>query len=435
LQQGTAASIQDAEQLLTRVVELEPTAVDAHLTLVDIAMRRGDYAGARDRAIRGRGVNPHNHRMLLARARAELGLGNSAMALELVRAALRESTSDRDVLTVFAEVALATNQRGTLSEALTAVLAGTAENPHDEQLQRAAARLLTALDRADEAIARLEQYRSTAGGDPGPEVLLVLAELYFRQGAMAQAGALTHEAHERYADHPKALRALVLWHATQQEPAGIQALMRDFQPQTLDEAALASLAAAALARAGAAYTETALQLFERACAAAPESTAAQLGLAYLRFQTGAPDRAVELYRAVLAREPANVRVLNDLAWALAVGQGRLAEALELANRGLELEPGNLHLRDTRAAILLKLPGRTDDARHDVEYCLRDAAADNAARARALLRLARICALEQDVSGARVHLEEARAIDAAGSVFDADERRELAELSALAASAG
>jgi len=50
---------------------------------------------------------------------------------------------------------------------------------------------------------------------------------------------------------------------------------------------------------------------------------------------------------------------NDLAWILQEHYHRYAAALEPANRGLRLEPDELHLLDTRGTILSNLPDKPD----------------------------------------------------------------------------
>src|SRR5690606_15260563 len=49
--EGTPAALREAEGLMRQVTELEPGAVDASLSLIDMYMQRGDYAAARATAL------------------------------------------------------------------------------------------------------------------------------------------------------------------------------------------------------------------------------------------------------------------------------------------------------------------------------------------------------------------------------------------------
>ncbi len=61
LGEGTEESRRKAQQLLERVIQIAPTAVDAHLALYQLAMQRRDYAASRDLIIRRLGAQPGGH--------------------------------------------------------------------------------------------------------------------------------------------------------------------------------------------------------------------------------------------------------------------------------------------------------------------------------------------------------------------------------------
>ena len=72
-----------------------------------------------------------------------------------------------------------------------------------------------------------------------------------------------------------------------------------------------------------------------------------------------PD-AERLFRAILARDPLNANTLNYFGYMLADRGLRLAEALQLIDRALVIEPGNPAYLDSRGWALFKL-GRAADA--------------------------------------------------------------------------
>jgi tetratricopeptide (TPR) repeat protein len=151
---------------------------------------------------------------------------------------------------------------------------------------------------------------------------------------------------------------------------------------------------------------------------------ARLGLASSLYRTGNADGAEKLYRQLLEQYPNNVRILNDLAWILQEHYQRYAEALGLANRGLNLSPRNLHLLDTRAAIFLHLPDRLADARKDFERIVELTGADAGRQTKSLLLLGRICVKLNDVDAAKRHLQRALEMDQKSNVLTTEERSEI-----------
>ena len=192
----------------------------------------------------------------------------------------------------------------------------------------------------------------------------------------------------------------------------------------------ASMSAAASVLASAKskqYVAEAVRLYEDVVKAVPTSTEARLGLASAAYLADDADRAKGIYGQLLKQNPLNVRALNDLAWVLQEHDHDYEAALELADKGLALAPGNRNLLDTRGVILSNLPGRLEDARKDFEKLLGIAPADSEARAKALLRLGKACARLKDQAAAEQYLREALRIDARKDVFDPEERSEIRDL--------
>ena len=83
LQESSPQSLASAREKLEAAVKLEPTAANAHLALIGIAMQEEEYRTACDYAISACASNPNNLALLLARGRAELALGNLSTAIQL----------------------------------------------------------------------------------------------------------------------------------------------------------------------------------------------------------------------------------------------------------------------------------------------------------------------------------------------------------------
>ena len=287
LEERTPASLQAAKQKLENAVQLEPTAVDAYLALIGLAMQEQKYEAARDDAILALGSNPNHPALLLARGRSELALGNTPMAAELAHLALRQDP----------------NSVGTL---------------------------LTA--------------------------------------------------------------------------ASI----------------LSSLGSVELKREG-------IKLLEQAVTLSPTLVDARLNLASSLYEVGDADKAEAVYRDALARYPDDTRVLNDLAWILQEHRRRYDDALALANKGLSLAPGNVHLLDTRGTILSNMPDRLAEAKSDFEKIVALSSSDTRRKARTLLQLGRVCVKLNDLPDAKQHLNDALEIDQQANVLTQDERSEITNI--------
>jgi Flp pilus assembly protein TadD len=170
-------------------------------------------------------------------------------------------------------------------------------------------------------------------------------------------------------------------------------------------------------------------IFEEVTAVEPANVSAHKGLAQAAYRLGESDVAEQAYRRLLQLDPDSWQALNDLAWILAHDRGEdgLSEAAALANRGLSLQPDNAHLLDTRGVILLKL-GRLEEARRDLEKCVRLSGGQQVTLAKALFHLGQALArITGEGGAARAALENANGIDETHKVFSAEERAEIARL--------
>ena len=99
-------------------------------------------------------------------------------------------------------------------------------------------------------------------------------------------------------------------------------------------------------------TQGGIDALEQATSVDPRLAGAQLLLASLYERSGATEKAIERYRAVIAAAPSNIMALNNLAFSLATTRkDALPEALTLARRANTLAPGNASILDTLAWIL------------------------------------------------------------------------------------
>lgn len=462
-EEATAEAVTTARAKLERVVKSEPTAVDAHLALINIAIQRGEYETARDHAIRAAGSNPNHPKLLFARARAEVALGNIRMAAELAHLLLADDPNSIPAMELLVDAGLRANDSSLLNEAIEVgrvirqsdpnnmaaltMIVGKAlqsrdatllnkalgllelehrSNPTDESLLVTRAQVLLVLGRAQEAIPECEAYCGTQEGRDCVRARLTLADLYRVTGDMDRAGQRIEQAEHLDPNNLAVIHARFLWLVAQKRSDELEKISEKYlsakeqNPGTLVAAGsiLAAMDTPSLKQEG-------MKLFEHAWTLAPGLLTARLGVATTAYQMGDTERAKALYADLIEQYPSDVRILNDWAWILQEQEHDFEAALELANRGLNLAPEDPHLLDTRGTILTSMPGRLVDARRDFAKLAELAREDTSAKAKALLQLGRVCMKLDEASQAKQHLETALEIDGKVGVFTPEERSEIA----------
>ena len=428
LEEATPQSLKTAREKLSNVIKLEPTAVDAHLVLIGIAMQEGEYETARDCAIRAVGSNPNNLALLSARGRAELAMENTQMAAELAHLVLQKDPNNTEARDVLVAAALSSRDSSLLEEARTLFKSAVGSDPTDEKLLLSQAHFLVSMELPQTAIPELKAYCQTKEGSSSVAAIVTLADLYRLCGDMDQAKQRIEQAERVDPNNQVVIHARFLWLVAQnrfEELAGISSAYlsaKEQNPTTLVRAAsvLAALDSVTLKKEG-------LKLYEHAVTLSPTLVNARLGLASTLYQTGNAERAEKIYQELLEQHPNDIRILNDLAWILQEHYHRYAAALELANKGLSLAPDELHLLDTRGTILSNLADRLADARNDFERLVELSPLNTPQQAKALLQLGRICAKLNDLVQAEQHLKTALEIDRKIDVFTPDERSEITEI--------
>ena len=184
----------------------------------------------------------------------------------------------------------------------------------------------------------------------------------------------------------------------------VESLRADF-PGT-PEAALVQMTAAEaqLARDD---RNGAIESLTRAAGIVPEMPAVHVQLASLHEQAGEEAKAVEGYRRVIALQPRNVIALNNLAYRLAMDDGNLDEALELAQRARTLAPDSAGVADTLGWVY-HLRGDGAEAVKLLREAAKRAPNQPEIRLHAAFALAQTSALSE----ARGHLDAALKLDAA-----------------------
>jgi tetratricopeptide (TPR) repeat protein len=102
----------------------------------------------------------------------------------------------------------------------------------------------------------------------------------------------------------------------------------------------------------------------------PKSVPLLVCLADLRDLQGRYAESVALYREALRQDGRNVEALNNLAWLLALQEGKGAEALALIERAITVAGPAPELLDTRAVIFLAM-GRGARAMQDLQEAIAE----------------------------------------------------------------
>ena len=432
LNEGTAAAREAAEALLDRIVEVEPVAVDAHLKRMDLALERGDQLAARDMAVLAMGANPDDARVLLARAEIERALGNAEAARTMARLLLKTDPLNAAGLELLTQLALEGGTAALIDEARESLERAFKQDVVDPRMHKARLLVLEAQGQAAQAEAQLHQM-CPHESEACAELWLALVELNWHLGRLEPFNQRLARAAQAAPGSPAVLEWQIRGLAAQQEYDKITALIDD---GPLDALTAEVLGTAGMALAGAkqvAHRQRALMCLERSLQKTQTGSDFWFSAAGQVYQLGHAERAIELYQSLLEADPENARALNDLAWILADAKQDYEVALLLANRGLAVEPTNVHLLDTRGVILSNMPGRLEDARRDFEECAARKPADTTGRARVLLRLAAVTSDLGDQAATQKYLQEALAIDRRLDVFSTQERQRIATLQATGSS--
>jgi tetratricopeptide (TPR) repeat protein len=439
LREGTPQSVTEAKGILEDIVKRDPTSIQAHVSLIGLAMQEGQYQTAADLAVRALESNPTNPALLTARARAELLLGYPPTAAKFARQALQRDPNSLDAIDVFSQASLSNQGQSLQGEARTLLDAAVRRMPSNARLLMLRAQFHTSLNQPQAAVPELEVYCRTSEGSNDIPAQVTLADLYRAMGDMAKADEVIKQLEQSHRDELVVVHARFLWLVVQKRfedlkqigSAYVHARNQDLGTFLRAGGMLVSFEPPELKAEG-------IKLLEHAVSLWPASADARLTLASAQYQMGDAAGAEKTYRELLRLRPDETRAMNDLAWILQERFQRYEEALKLANQGLAVGAKtsgvgspNVFLLDTKGTILQKMDGRLPEARKTFEEILRALAIsrwpDLRREARTNLRLGEICIKLKDATAARKYLDGALAIDRKDNVLTPQEREEIGRL--------
>jgi tetratricopeptide (TPR) repeat protein len=208
----------------------------------------------------------------------------------------------------------------------------------------------------DASIAAFGAAKSLTPTDPEIDAYLVQAHLTARR--FDRAEALARESLVRDPDQPRMVRLRAQGLLKAGKAAEATKLLEDGMAKQPDSrefvVGLADL------YADQKRTADALRLLEQARTAFGADPSLTMRIAHVYEGGGRLGDAEKELRTLMAEDPLNADAMNSLSYMLAEHNVRLPEAVELAQRALQVEPGNPAYLDTLGWALFR-QGRTDEA--------------------------------------------------------------------------
>ncbi len=379
-------------------------------------------------------ANPNSRPLRMARAKVELALGYGRTAFTLADQVLENDASNAEALAIAVNGALASRDRRLLEQVAMRIDAAAGRVSDDHRLV-ARAHVYLALQQPQRAVPELEAYCKTDAGSSHVPALVALTNLYRVTGDMDRADRTIARAEAVAPDRQVVVHTRFLLRVAQNRWADLKGISSAYiLAGDQDPAMVVSAASRLISLETRELRRDALALYEYAATRWPKSLDARFGLGLTLYTMGEAERAKQIYEQLLREFPNNPQVLNDLAWILQEHDRDFQRALELANQGVRLSQGApelldplLHLLDTRATILMKIPDRLLEAKQDLDQLVRFSPNDSPRLARALLKLGQVCVQLKDLPQAGLHLTRAMEIDRGATVFTAEERSQISEV--------
>jgi tetratricopeptide (TPR) repeat protein len=283
--------------------------------------------------------------------------GNWPKARELLRSALASDENNPAYLTALTRGLLI---HGQASDAEPWLARLEKLQPQSAQAVELKARVLAAQGKANEAVALLKGYTSDK-----PAILGPFAALLRELGQLDAAEAMYRDSVAR-SKQPEA--ALVLAEFLSQRkrlPEALDLLDRAWQTCNPERVGRTSLAVLVRTSADASQVRRVQTRLEEAIGKNPGLISLPFDLANLQLRQGHYPEAEALYRRISEQDKSNEGPLNNLAWVLALAEGKGAEALTVIGQAIDRAGPTPTLLDTRALAYMAT-GRSDLAIKDLE---------------------------------------------------------------------
>ena len=394
ISKGTAPSLTEAKSILNSVVSSNPSSIQAWLMLGSLLMQEGDYNLAHDTALKALSQNPDNRDLLILKASAE-SIQSPGSAAYTYQVLYNQNPNDFNMASRLASAYITAKQYDRALEII-GKMKKLAED--DQQKSRSSLLEISAFYNKGENAKALDVYNEKISETPADSILV-----------LGMFSLLLED--EQY---DKALIEINNWIAKSDKESSDVVLLA---AQSLQ------------AKSSKIAISTSISLLENAKLAFPEDTSILAMLANAYQLSDQVSKAINLYQKILSVKSDNVVVMNNLAWALAT-QGKDAEALEIAEKGIAISPDYVDLIDTAGFIYLNLK-QYDNAEKMFKRCLELYTINNPARSGSLYHLGMTYARMGKKNLAADTLKTALALnDENGGLTDVDRKDALKLLNNL-----
>ncbi|MBN2020371.1 MAG: tetratricopeptide repeat protein [Sedimentisphaerales bacterium] len=348
----TSVSLEQASSILEDIKKEHPATSEVWKLLAETALRRGKPADALNIVLEGLVRLPKDKELLLLKAQIE-GQHSPHLAVPTLTALHELDPNDVQVTTYLADTLVAAGQYEHAMDLLNSQLNVQEKAVDRRMLQISLGTALYKSSKHKEASEIFDSLEKSSPDDPVP--LLVQVRLLSEDKLWPEVDGKIKNWLQSHPDDVNVAVALARQLASDKEN----------EPVKIAE-----------------------DLLRRVIESKPNSASAGYSLALLLQTVGRTNEAVGLYRQVLKNDPKNVVALNNLAWILCEDQKQYRQALDLADKGLEIEPNYVDLLDTRGVTLYRL-GLYQRAADDLSRCILLYPPDSRSLAATNFHLARI----------------------------------------------
>lgn len=313
-----AGNLPRAQAIFEALHKAYPKSPGPDLGLAEVAVRNSDYATAQSFLTEAQNAAPNVSEVYSARARLYILLKNYDAADTQFRKALSLASGKQKLRLEYAD--FLSIQRNMPAKALEQYNQVISQNPGDAVAYFGRGYAFSVLNRPDQAIADLNKAQQLAPRNPLPS--LTLAQLYARTGRSKEALAAVDA-------------------SLKIQPKNIAAFMaRGDIFQQLGQ------------------RKQALEAYDAALRIDPKSEAAMIGLGMTHQAMNNYAEANKFYRRVIANNPRQALVLNNLAWMAAEKKTDLRQAESWARKAADLAPTRADFSDTLGWVYFQ-EGRLD----------------------------------------------------------------------------
>ncbi len=361
-----AGKYDDAEQKLLQVLALRPDSDAAHALLSRVHQARGQTLQQRQELTEALRINPNQLEARLELARNLISGNAAGAALEVLNQAPKQQKEELQWSVERNWALLLSGDRADLDKA---IQQGLARSRLPDLLLQSG---LVKMQAKDYSGARAALNEGLRRSPEDARLLWAVAQTYLLEGHASLASKELREYAERRPHSAQPQLILGRWLLKTGDRAGAKNafLAAKAADPNLAEAdfQLAQL------EANEGKMDEARKRFAELAKRGGYQISAQLWLANIDDRMRNYPAAIDGYRKVLAMSPQNIIALNNLAYLLVTQSGQVDEALNAAQRALELAPGNADIEGTLGWVLYRKGAYESSLRYLKDASQRDGSA-------------------------------------------------------------